>query len=163
MDSSRFVALFAAVVVVAGAASGVGVAQQADDDAWADTLYERLSGQVDTFNENVDDADLGVAGDQLAGHWVNLYVSDGNSTVVVSFYMDENNHISDVQRGAHPDATLKMTTDRETVESVLAAERPASAFRQAVVDGEVVIGGEQGKVVQQAKWTVINAVKGLFL
>jgi hypothetical protein len=157
----RTLATVAVAVLLVAAASPTGVAQS--DDQWKSDLFDQFEANADLFNDNVDNVSLGVAGDQLANHRVNLYVNDGDDQLIVSFYMDGDNHITDLQMGAHEDASLKMTTDRETVTGILASQTPAGDFRSAVADDRIVIGGEQGHPVQQVKWTVINIVKPFFL
>ncbi|WP_233203874.1 hypothetical protein [Halegenticoccus soli] len=116
---------------------------------------------VGLYNANVASADLGVAGEQLADRRVNLYVRGSGGTAAYSFYVDEDNRISDLRDGRHPDADLKMTTDRATVRGIAGADDPSAAFRRAVARGDVVVGGERGRIVERVKWTVINAAKGL--
>jgi hypothetical protein len=157
----RTLALLVALSLLAATASPVVVAQS--EDQWKSDLADRFAANVGTFNDNVDNASLGVAGDQLANHRVNFYVEDGDDRLVLSFYMDGDNHVTDFRRGPHEDASLKMTTDRQTVEGILASPTPASAFRAAVADDRVVIAGERGHPVQQVKWAVINLVKPFLL
>jgi hypothetical protein len=156
----RTLTVLVAVLLVVSVASPV-VAQS--DDQWKSDLFAQFESHADLFNDNIDNVSLGVAGDQLADHRVNLYVADGDDELVMSFYMDSNNHITDLRMEAHPDASLKMETDRGTVESILASQTPASDFRDAVADDRIVISGERGHLVEQVKWIVVNLVKSFLL
>jgi hypothetical protein len=153
------------LVTLLAAAAPSALAQtgsDADAPEWEDEAYETFSEMVPKYNERVSEIDLGIAGDQLADRRVNVYIEDGDQTAVYSFYMDERNRIRDLQRGAHPDAQLKITTRIDVLEAVASADDPAAAFRVAVRNDEIRIAGERGHPVEQAKWTVVNAVKGLF-
>jgi hypothetical protein len=157
----RLLAITVVATLLVAASSPAVVAQS--DDEWQTGLYDQFASSAGAFNENIDNVSLGVAGGQLANHRVNLYVNDGGEQLVASFYMDGDNHITDVQRGAHDDATLRMTADRDTVESILASQTPAADFRTAVEDDRIVIRGERGNPVEQVKWAVINIIKPFVL
>lgn len=157
----RILTTLAVVSLLLASSAPVAVAQA--DDQWKTDLYGQLSTSVDVFNANVDNVSLGFAGDQLADKRVNLYVNDGDDRMVASFYMDGDNHITDLRQEAHPDAQLKMTGDRETVEAVIGSATPAADFRDAVVDGSIVISGEDDAFVERVKWGVINLLKGFLL
>jgi len=150
------------VLVALLAAAAPSALAQTDAPEWEDEAYETVSEMIPKYNERVSEIDLGIAGDQLADRRANVYIEDGDQTAVYSFYMDEANRIQDLQRGAHPDAQLKITTTRDVLEAVASADDPAAAFRVAVRNDEIRIAGERGHPVEQVKWTVVNTVKGLF-
>jgi len=160
----RIPLILAVAVLLAGALAGAAVAQsdagaaaQTDD---GDDLYESLEEMVPTYNENADSLDLGPV--NLAGT-SNIYIQDGSSEVTYSVTMDRQNRITDLDDSRSEDARRKITTDRETVEELVAADNPAAAFRNAVANDDIVITGEAGKPVERVKWTVINAFKGFFI
>ena len=160
----RIPLILAVAVLLAGALAGVAVAQS-DDGAvpqtnGGDDLYESLEEMVPAYNENADSVDLGPV--NLAGT-SNIYIQDGSSEVTYSITMDRQNRITDLDDSHSEDAVRKITTDRETIEAVVAADNPAAAFRNAVANDDIVITGEAGKPVERVKWTVINAVKGFFI
>jgi len=160
----RIPLILVVAVLLAGALAGVAVAQS-DDGAAAqaadgDGLYESLEEMVPTYNENADSLDLGPV--NLAGT-SNIYIQDGSSEVTYSVTMDRQNRITDLDDSRSEDARRKITTDRETVEELVAADNPAAAFRNAVANDDIVITGEAGKPVERVKWTVINAFKGFFI
>ena len=157
----RILAVLVAASLLLATSAPVAVAQS--DDQWQTDLYSELSASVDVFNANVDNISLGFAGDQLADKRVNLYVNDGDDRMVASFYMDGDNHITDLREEAHPDAQLKMTTDRATVETIVNSNTPAADFRSAVADDRIVISGEDDQFVERVKWGVINLLKGFLL
>lgn len=161
---TRIAVGLALVTLLAAVAPGALAQTGSDADAppWSDEAYETVSEMVPKYNERVSEIDLGIAGDQLADRRANVYIEDGDQTAVYSFYMDEQNRIQDLQRGAHPDAQLKITTTRDLLEAVASADDPAAAFREAVRNDEIRIAGERGHPVEQVKWTVVNAAKGLF-
>lgn len=152
---SRPGAVLLATLLVASAATGVASAQT-DEPDWSDEVYENVAEMLPTYNERVDEVDLGVAGDQLAEKRVNVYIVDGDQTATYSFYMDESNRITDLQRDPHPDAQLRLHTSRRTIDDIADAEDPTQAFRDAVRTGDISISGEKGHPVEQVKWTVIN-------
>jgi hypothetical protein len=169
MDHNRkIVGLLLALVVVS---SGVAapVAAQSDVD-WEDELLDLFETHADTFNEQIDDVDLGPAGDRLAGKTVKAVVTGEEETVVFTFTMDENNHITDLQAGDTGDADLKMTTSKATIERVLNADNPAQAFRDAYANDDIRIKtdyglGEavtSGRIVDWGFWTAADTFKGVF-
>lgn len=153
------------VLVVLGLLVGAAgpVAAQSDEPAWSDSLYDQFAGMVGEYNENVEPSDLGVASNLLAGKSVNIYVEGDGGTAVYSFTMDDGNRITDLSRERNPDAQLKMTTDRATVQRVSSSSNPAAAFQTAVESGDIVIGGEDGHLVEQVTWGVVNALRGVLM
>ena len=152
------------LVTLLAATAPAAVAQSESDSGspeWSDEVYEAVSEMVPEYNERVSEIDLGIAGDQLADRRVNVYIEDGEGTAVYSFYMDDRNRIQDLQRGTHPDAQLKITTTREALVRIAEAEDPAAAFRSAARGDAITIAGERGHPVEQAKWTVVNALKSV--
>jgi hypothetical protein len=63
-----------------------------------------------------------------------------------------------------------MLLTRETAENLVDLDNPVPQFVDHVQNGRqtggtvegIVINGEDGKLIKQATWTVINTVKGLF-
>jgi len=158
MNAKHVLTLAVVAVLVVSAVAGSGAAQS---DAPADAdLYESLEEMVPVYNENAESLDLGPV--NLAGT-SNVYIQDGNSTVTYSVTMDSQNRITELDNGTSPDANRRISTDRETIEEVSSADNPAAAFRTAVANDEIVITGEDGHVIEQAKWTVVNALKGFFI
>ena len=151
------ISLVLAVAVLLVSALAGGAVAQADD---GDDLYESLEEMVPAYNENADAVDLGPI--TLAGT-SNVYIQDGDSVVVYSLTMDDENRITALEESASEDAVRKITTDRATLTDIAAAENPASAFRDAVANDDIVISGEDGQLVEGIKWGVINLFKGFFL
>ncbi len=175
MGLSRTAVLVLAVVVVAaGVAPGAASAQ--DDPAWSDALFADLESMSETYNANVDDAKTDMDGptrtvyNQLNGRVVNVYLH--GTDVVYSFQMTTDGRITDLQQSRRDDARLAMYLTRDTAERLTGADAPVDAFVEAVQTGRfvgnggdrtvrgVVIRGESGHVVEQAKWTGINLAKG---
>ena len=97
-------------------------------------------------------------GGQLASEIVNLFVDTEEGTASFSFRTDAENRVVAFERGDRDDATLRMETDRATVDRITGAESPVAAFRQAVADDDIRVHGLGP--VNAAKWTVLNGVKG---
>jgi hypothetical protein len=153
---TRWIAVLVALLVVS---SGVAVAQDdgADQPEWADQAFEDYSGMVDVYNQQITSVDLGIAGDQLSGERVNFVVTDDDGeTATFSFRMDNQLRMTELEQGPRSDATLRMSTDRETLERILDADNPAAAFRNAVTDGDVTFDGLG--TTNAVKWVVINNV-----
>lgn len=157
MNTKRVLVLAVAAVLAVSAVTG-GVAAQSDGGDG--DLYESMEEMVPVYNENADSIDLGPV--NLAGT-SNVYIQDGDSTTTLSITMDGQNRITELNDSTSPDAKRKITTDRETIEEITSADNPAAAFRTAVKNDEIVISGEDGHVVEQVKWLVVNAIKGIFL
>ena len=156
--SSRLIGVLLAFFVVT---SGAAVAQSASDQPeWADEAFAEYEGMVAVYNESITEVDLGVAGSQLAGERVNLAVTDANgSTATFSFRMDSELRMTELEQGARSDATLRMSTDRETFQQVLNADNPAVALRNAVMNDDITFDGLG--TANAVKWTVINTVADL--
>ena len=152
----RISLVLAVAVLLASALAGGAVAQSDDGD----DLYESLEEMVPAYNANAESVDLGPI--NLAGT-TNIYIDDGGDDVTYSITMDGDNRITALDDARSDDAVRKITTDRETLESIAAADNPAAAFRDAVADDDIVISGENGQIVEGIKWAVINLFKGFFL
>jgi len=166
------VALLVALAAVAGVTPVA--AQSADQPAWADDLFADLQDMQPRYNANVTDAEMNFAQrqvyNQLAGNAVNVYFV--GTDVVFSFYMRPDGTLTDLRQSRRDDAGLKMQMTRATAEDLVDRPNPVPTFVDAVQNGNVVrqdgertvrgvvINGEDGKLVKQATWTVINAVKG---
>ncbi|MFB6250575.1 MAG: hypothetical protein ABEI27_02625 [Halobellus sp.] len=154
-SQSRWIGALLALLVIT---SGVATAQsgQSSQPDWADKAYDEFSGMVATYNESITQVDLGIAGDQLSNERVNLVVTDADGeTATFSFRMDNQLRMTELDQGPRSDATLRMSTDRETFNETLTADNPAAAFRDAVASGEIRFSGiGTGNAI---KWTVINS------
>lgn len=158
--SSRILPLVVVFALVFGSAAGP-VAAQSDQPEWGDEMYAELEAMVGVYNENVDASDLGVAGDQLQDERVNLVVTDANGTeATASFRMDGDLQIQELKQGTRDDATMKMTTDRETLTDIVESNDPSTAFRNAITGGDITIDGLG--TVNAVKWVVINTIVSLF-
>ncbi|AZH27096.1 hypothetical protein [Haloplanus aerogenes] len=162
------VALLVTLALAVGAAP---VTAQSDQPAWADDLFADLQDMQSRYNANVTDAEMNFAErqvyNQLKGNVVNVYFV--NTDVAFSFYMRPDGTIGDLRQSRRDDASLKMEMTRGTAEELVARDNPVPPFVDAVRTGKrtggtvqgIVINGEDGKIVKQATWTVINTVKGL--
>ncbi|WP_277553433.1 hypothetical protein [Halobaculum limi] len=151
----------ASLVLIAGA--GAPVAAQSDRPDWSSEVFADLQTGFALYNDHSGDLDLGPLAGQLENKRVNLYISDGGETAVYSFRMTGEGKIVDLRESAHDDASLRMETDRSTMEGIAGSSNPANAFADAVVNDDIVIKGEQGNVVAQITWGVLNVLKGFLL
>ncbi|MFB6194774.1 MAG: hypothetical protein ABEI80_01270 [Haloplanus sp.] len=168
------VAALLTLALVVGAAPVA--AQSSEQPAWADALFADLQGMQSRYNANVSDADMTFAQErvynQLTGNVINVYFV--GTDVVFSFYMRPDGTITDFRQSRRDDASLKMLLTRGTAEELAATPNPVPPFVAAVQNGDVirrdgartvrgiVIRGEDGHLVKQATWTVINTLKGIF-
>jgi hypothetical protein len=169
------VAAVLAVVVVLAAVPAPAAAQS-DSPAWADDLFADLETMADRYNANVDGARAEMNGptravyDQLNGRTVNVYLH--GTDVTYSFRVTDDGEVVDLRRGTRDDAHLAMFLTRDTAERLTSAENPVPPFVTAVQTGRfvgsgddrtvrgVVIRGESDRLVERAKWGVINLAKG---
>ncbi|RLM56669.1 hypothetical protein DVK02_09245 [Halobellus sp. Atlit-31R] len=142
----------AALVATSGLAGA-----QTDQPEWAETSFEEFSGMVAIYNESITSVDLGIAGDQLQNERVNLVVTDADgATATFSFRLDGQLRMTELTQGERADATLRMSTDRQTFNGTLTAENPAVVFGNAVADGDIRLSGIG--TTNAVKWAVINTV-----
>lgn len=155
------VVLSLALVVAGIGAVATPAAAQSDQPDWAVEMYEDMGPMVETYNENVDADDFGVFAGQLQGERVNLVVDDpANDTEgSVSFRLDGDLRMQEVELGTRDDATIRMSTDKDTMDRVIASDAPETEFQNAVVDDEITISGIG--TVNRVKWTVVNTVGGV--
>lgn len=159
---ARWIGSILALLVVT---SGVGVVTAQSDAAsdqpeWADEAFAEYGEMVAVYNESITSTDLGIAGDQLANERVNLVVTDSDgSTATFSFRTDSQLRMTEVKQGTRADATIRMSTDRETFNETLTADDPAATFTSAVTEGDIEIDGVG--TTNAVKWTVINTVADL--
>lgn len=126
------------------------------EPSWIASLYDELTTYVEAHNEDVEGADLGTAASQLGGESVDLYVATDEGEAEFSFRTTEAVEIREFERGTREDATLRMETDGETVETLADADDPVGAFEQAIVDGDVTITGIG--LLRNLKWDVIGVL-----
>jgi hypothetical protein len=157
---SRSVRVAVAALLLLAAVAGP-VAAQSDESSAEVSTYDAFVEMSDLYNERAASLDLGVAERLLAGARVNAYVTDGDEETAFSFTLDDQMRIVDVQPEPDEDATVRIETDRATVQRIIDSENPAAAFRSAVTSGDIRIDGERGHFVSQAVWTVANGLKGL--
>lgn len=132
-----------------------GVAAQSDNPEWGQELFEEVEGMQDKYNANADEVNLPVS---IAGT-MNVYVNDGDEQATYSFTMNADNEITSMQQGLDSDAPRKITTDRAVLQRIADSDNPAAAFRNAVMNDEIVISGEEGQTLEQIKWAVVNFLK----
>ncbi len=150
------------MLVSAGAVAPV--AAQSGQPSWSGEAFDTLETGFDLYNQNTDGLDLGPLAGQIENKRVNMYVRDGGETAVYSFRMTGDAKVRDLREGPHEAASLRMDTDRDTIESIAASadgQQAADRFADAVRDGDIVIGGEDGHLFAQITWTVLNALRGL--
>ncbi|WP_348611725.1 hypothetical protein [Halobaculum rarum] len=162
---NRTLALAVATLLVMSVAVAP-VAAQPDRPSWSGEVFAQLETGFDLYNDASGGLDLGPLAGQIENKRVNLYVSDGGETAVYSFRMTGAGAVVDLRESAHDDATLRMETDRATIANIADAnggEQAANRFADAVRNDDIVIKGEQGNVVAQVTWGVLNALKGLLI
>ncbi|MEF8973666.1 MAG: hypothetical protein V5A15_02145 [Haloarcula sp.] len=149
------------VVVAAMGAVATPAAAQSDQPDWAVELFEDMGPMVETYNENVDASDFGFVAGQLQGENVNLVVDDpANGTEAsVSFTLDNELRIQELELGTRDDATIQMSTDKATMDRIIASGNPSTEFKNAVLNDDITISGIG--TVSQVKWAVINIVGGV--
>jgi uncharacterized Zn-binding protein involved in type VI secretion len=124
------------------------------DPPWVADLYEQLTSYIDRYNGAVAGADIGAAQRQLASERVNLRVAGDEGAAAFSFTTDGQTRIGSFERGHRDDATIHMETDRETVAEITAADRPAEAFRAALVEDDISIRGTGA--ADRIRWAIID-------
>jgi hypothetical protein len=156
-DFARVVVSLVLVVAAAGAVASPATAQS-DQPDWAVQMFEDMGPMVETYNANVDASDFGIMAGQLQGENVNLVVDDpANGTEAsVSFTLDTDLRMQELELGTRDDATIQMSTDKATMDRIIASSGPSTEFKNAVVDDDITISGIG--TVSQVKWAVINIV-----
>ena len=161
-NAVRVALSFALVIAGAGAVAGPATAQSGQP-AWADDLFDEMGPMVETYNANINASELGMAADQLRNQNVNLVVTDvaNDTTATVSFRMDSQLKIQELEQGSRDDATLEMSTDKATMDSIIAADNPAVAFQNALTppDSDITISGIG--VINEIRWAIINVIASL--
>jgi len=155
-----------AVVLATAGAVATPAAAQSDQPDWAVQMFEDMGPMVETYNENVDPDDFGFLAGQLQGEKVILVVDDpANGTeATVSFGMNDDLQMQELALGTRDDATIRMETDKATMDRIIAANDPVSELRTAIENDEVTVLGIGWWPA--AKWTVVNTVadvlRGIF-
>lgn len=162
-NNNKFInVLLSGLLLVAVSAFAISpVVAQTDQPDWAADMLDRMVPMVDAYNENVNADDAGIAGDQLKKQKVNLIVTDeaNGTTAEASFRLDGQLRMHDLRDSTRSDASMKMSTDRETMERIIEANDPSSAFQNAIAGDDITIDGLGP--VNAVKWVVLNAISGL--
>jgi len=160
---SPFSRLFFVFIVVSASLGAVSAttAAQTDQPEWAVEAFERMNEWVPMYNEQVSIEDFGPAAGQLTNERINLVVTDADGkTATASFSTNENLQVQEFSMGARGDATIRMTTDRQTLTRIAESPVPANTFVNALTrTGDITISGIE--TVANVKWAVINAVADL--
>ncbi|MFC6787762.1 hypothetical protein ACFQFH_18460 [Halobaculum halobium] len=162
---NRILALAVASLLVTSAAVAP-VAAQSDRPSWSGEVFTQLETGFALYNDASGELDLGPLTSQVENKRINLYVSDAGETAVYSFRITGDGEILDLRESSHDGATLRMETDRATIAHIADADSGDQAlarFETAATNGDIVLKGEQGDVVAQVTWFVLNALKGLLL
>lgn len=163
MHVSRILAVLLALVVVTSSVPGT-VAAQSDDPAWADDLFAQMQSMVDPYNEQAGSLDLPIGNSLLENARITAEISDdaGNT----AFYRIETNgqkEITSLERGEHPDPTLKIVTTLSAMEDVATAENPVGELASKIETGEVQLKGVG--ITNAVTTTIIDVLRfasGLF-
>lgn len=160
--STRFVSLFLAVALVAVAASAPVFAQESETPS-DEEMQQLLEEGVALYNDNVEQLDVSFARSLIAGKTVNVYVEDGDETHVFSASVQDDMRIDDISTGPNDEASTRITTDRQTLETIADSSDPLAEVQDALADDRIRVSGERGHPVDQVVWTVANTFKGFFL
>ena len=155
----RTVSLFFVVALVV-TATGPAFAQDAGTPS-DEEMLTLLEEGIALYNENVDQFDVSFAKGLIAGKTVNVYVEDGDETHAFSAVVEDDMRIADVAAEPNPDASTRITTDRETLETIASSSDPLAEVERAVREDRIRVSGEKGHVLDQAVWTVANVFKGI--
>ncbi len=159
-NSSTILATLLSFSMVLAGGLAAPAAAQGDQPEWGDQMYTELEGMVGVYNENVNAEDLGVAASQVRNERVNLVVTDSDgSQATASFRLDSELKIQELQQGTRDDATMKMSTDRQTVDRIVESNNPSRAFQNAIQNGDITIDGIG--TINAVKWVVINNAANL--
>lgn len=141
MNVSRILTVVLALLVVASSVPGTVVAQS-DDPAWADDLFAEMQTMVDPYNERAGSLDLPVGNGLLENARITAEISDDAGNTV--FYQIETNgqkEITSLERGEHPNPTLRIVTTMSAMEEIANAGNPVAELANKVESGEVELKG----------------------
>jgi hypothetical protein len=150
-----------------GAVAGDGVREGGDalgspvespDTTFDSRFYLRVSSVTTAYND--EQPELGLAGGLATDNVVNFHVTTADGeTAVFSFRLTGDNRIEDLRAGARSDASIRMTTDKETFDRIATADSPGVAFREALASRDIRIGGRG--VVSGLFWGVVNLLRSI--
>ncbi|KAB1187890.1 MULTISPECIES: hypothetical protein [Haloferax] len=156
--SRRLVSVFLAIALVTASAPVVAQESESPSD---EEMLQLLEEGVALYNQNADQFDVSFARGLIAGKTVNVYIEDGDETHVYSASVDDDMRIVDVAAEPNPDASMRISTDRATLEAIASSSNPLAEVEQAVRDDRIRVTGEDGHFVDKAVWTIANLFKGL--
>lgn len=160
------VLLSLAVVLATVGAVATPAAAQSDQPDWAVDMFDRMGPMVEKYNENVNPDNFGFLDGQLQGEKVNLVVDDpaNNTEASVSFKLDNDLKMQELSLGTREDATIRMNTDKATMDRIIESNNPSSEFENAMTNDEITISGIG--TLAALKWTVFsivgNVLRGIF-
>jgi hypothetical protein len=141
MHASRILTVLLALFVVTSTVPGTVVAQS-DDPAWADDLFAEMQSMVDPYNERAGSLSLPVGDSLLENARITAEISDDAGNV--AYYRMETNgqkEITTLERGEHPDPTLRIVTSLSAMEDIANAASPPNELANKVETGEVELKG----------------------
>lgn len=157
---ARVVLSVALVVTMVGAGATAATAQS-DQPDWAVEMFEDMQPMVETYNANVDAADYDFLADLLRGENVNLVVADpANGTEAsVSYRFDNDLRMQELKPGTRDDATIRMSTDKATMDRIIASDAPQTEFATAIGSGDITVSGIG--MFNSIKWAIAGIVSGV--
>jgi hypothetical protein len=163
MHVSRILTFLLALFVVTAGVPGTAVAQS-DDPAWADELFGQMQTMVEPYNERAGTLDLPVGNGLLENARITAEVSDDAGNTV--YYRMETNgqkEITSLQRGEHPDPTLKIVTTHSAMDDIASSQDPVGELATRIESGDVQLKGVG--ITNAVTTTVIDVLRfasGLF-
>lgn len=134
----------------------------ADEGAVATTglgtgFYRQVAEAAERYNQQVMINDLGLLGRYVSSERITLrIIGHDGSTNVISFRTTEDGRVRDLRAGAHPNPTLRVTTDETTARTVVNSDQPGMAANQAFLEGKIRFEGVGA--YNTVKWILIESM-----
>jgi hypothetical protein len=163
MHVSRILTVLLALFVVTAGVSGTAVAQS-DDPAWADELFGQMQTMVEPYNERAGSLDLPIGNSLLENARITAEVSDdAGNTVYYRMETNDQKEITSLERGEHPDPTLKIVTTLSAMDDIASSQDPVGELATKIETGEVQLKGVG--ITNAVTTTIIDVLRfasGLF-
>lgn len=133
------------------------LASRARDDTGSPdaSLFGDVGRMIDAYNAHVGANASGFLEGQLRGERVDLHVESADGRrAVVSFRIGEDGRFTEPRAGGRGDATIRATTDRQTVRHVAEADDPVDAFRRSLRNDDIRVEGIG--IVAGLKWRLVD-------
>lgn len=129
--------------------------------ATALTVEEAEDFLLDVYNPNVENIipDLPLIKNVFGGQVIHIIINNTSENIEFGATTDPNGKITNLERGAPKEPTLRLKSDEETIETIITSDTPTKETQEALLNGKITYEGIT--IGNKIKVTIIKLVQGI--